>query len=813
MVSKSLNYTIFFCLVFTSMIFSQSFNSDWQIVSLGEYIGDRLMKCIDVNNDNKDEIYVVGRNGCVKMEYINNGYYVTHATDLYDFFSGVSCAAIYHDSIKTNIYLITEEGEVQIYNANELELIDRFRLFNENEIPSDYNISSFMPSSCAIADLNLDCRLEIIICGYQYLTILDETTKEKIYFSNEIKGNPYSNIVVGNIDSDSTLEVIIPDGTIYDFNKMGIENEFKSGYPNAYKRGFNKNLILVDIDNDKKNEILFSDGDYADLFIINGDLTDTLYRINAKEGVSLTKWENVDNDQENELVVGIYQGSFIKIFDLNPLSLSKEIKSINSLCVSNSSVGDVDGDGQKEIVWSLGGCSTGEDLLVISDLSSGKQEWVSTDLKGPYNVSLFNTQEENQKKIYASSSYSYSNWNGYIEAFYNPFVEIEYLQKQFQTIAAGDFIKDFECVYNSVNKDSLLLIAGSNYVTIYNLRSKTRQIIKLNEGDYFLANCTVTGDFNFDDSLDALIGTSNGSLIGYNLYSQNKEFIYTSSSTQAMSIYDVLLGGISIGDKNKIYYTGKNYLNDGFHATIGCLDLISNKIEWVKILSESLVYNLSLADLDSDGLSELYAGQQNGDIIKIVLSNNELSTFYKAGFPVTNILFKNIDLDPGLETIINGEKLLVLNTNDFKQKFISNKFNSTSFTNDLVVIDYDQDSFMNIIISNPFGIFSYESLEPYENPSGVVETKGLVLDFNLFQNYPNPFNPSTIINYSIPYQSKVSLVVYDALGRVVNTLVNEEKSAGNHTAELNAANLSSGIYFYQIRAGEFIQTKKMVLLR
>jgi len=86
-------------------------------------------------------------------------------------------------------------------------------------------------------------------------------------------------------------------------------------------------------------------------------------------------------------------------------------------------------------------------------------------------------------------------------------------------------------------------------------------------------------------------------------------------------------------------------------------------------------------------------------------------------------------------------------------------------------------------------------------------------EFKLLQNYPNPFNPTTIISYSIPKQSNVKLIIYDALGREVANLVNEEKAAGNYTAEFNAANLSSGIYFYQIRAGEFIQTKKMLLLR
>ncbi len=85
--------------------------------------------------------------------------------------------------------------------------------------------------------------------------------------------------------------------------------------------------------------------------------------------------------------------------------------------------------------------------------------------------------------------------------------------------------------------------------------------------------------------------------------------------------------------------------------------------------------------------------------------------------------------------------------------------------------------------------------------------------FLLSQNYPNPFNPSTTIKYSIPASNVVSLKVYDILGKEVANLVNEYKNSGTYEIEFNAANLSSGTYFYQLKAGEFTQTKKSVLLK
>jgi hypothetical protein len=85
--------------------------------------------------------------------------------------------------------------------------------------------------------------------------------------------------------------------------------------------------------------------------------------------------------------------------------------------------------------------------------------------------------------------------------------------------------------------------------------------------------------------------------------------------------------------------------------------------------------------------------------------------------------------------------------------------------------------------------------------------------FALEQNYPNPFNPSTTIKYDLPKTSYVKLIMFDALGKQVRTLVNEEKSAGSYIVELNASNLPSGVYFYRIQTGDFIQTKKLILMR
>ena len=90
--------------------------------------------------------------------------------------------------------------------------------------------------------------------------------------------------------------------------------------------------------------------------------------------------------------------------------------------------------------------------------------------------------------------------------------------------------------------------------------------------------------------------------------------------------------------------------------------------------------------------------------------------------------------------------------------------------------------------------------------------------FRLYQNYPNPFNPKTIINYAIPSNvkrqtSNVKLIIYNSLGKQITTLVNRKHNPGSYSVEFNGEGLPSGIYFYKIEAGDFAETKRMVLLK
>jgi hypothetical protein len=105
------------------------------------------------------------------------------------------------------------------------------------------------------------------------------------------------------------------------------------------------------------------------------------------------------------------------------------------------------------------------------------------------------------------------------------------------------------------------------------------------------------------------------------------------------------------------------------------------------------------------------------------------------------------------------------------------------------------------------------SIVPASQTDVEFDANRVVSNFKLYQNYPNPFNPSTKIGFAIPNSEQVNISVFNQLGEKVSTVLNSKLSAGYHEVNFNAESLPSGLYFYKISAGQFVQTKKMLLLK
>jgi hypothetical protein len=168
--------------------------------------------------------------------------------------------------------------------------------------------------------------------------------------------------------------------------------------------------------------------------------------------------------------------------------------------------------------------------------------------------------------------------------------------------------------------------------------------------------------------------------------------------------------------------------------------------------------------------------------------------------------------DPGMINVFascadTGFIRTTTNNNGYFEFKVSDKINNYTISIGQVPQGYVNDS----IVVQPGDTTANLNLKALTD---VNESKlNVPKDYSLFQNYPNPFNPTTVIKYQIPKSGFVSLKVYDILGNEVGTLVNENRNAGSYKVGFDGSNLSSGIYFYQIKTGSYTAVKKFMLLK
>ncbi|OGU75356.1 MAG: hypothetical protein A2V93_09830 [Ignavibacteria bacterium RBG_16_34_14] len=179
-----------------------------------------------------------------------------------------------------------------------------------------------------------------------------------------------------------------------------------------------------------------------------------------------------------------------------------------------------------------------------------------------------------------------------------------------------------------------------------------------------------------------------------------------------------------------------------------------------------------------------------------------------------------------------------INWGDYLFATLQGLYQTTLFNHSTNIYEYFLGGliFSYISFSNKFGYTSFYYMGDYQYERDNWQLKGCIISdtlygemtdvepvneipnkMDLFQNYPNPFNPTTSIQYAIGSEQFITLKVYDVLGNEVSTLVNEEKPAGEYKVKFQSSvgnqQLASGIYFYQLKAGDFISTKKIILIK
>ncbi|MBL7075082.1 VCBS repeat-containing protein [candidate division KSB1 bacterium] len=255
--------------------------------------------------------------------------------------------------------------------------------------------------------------------------------------------------------------------------------------------------------------------------------------------------------------------------------------------------------------------------------------------------------------------------------------------------------------------------------------------------------------------------------------------------------------------------------------------------------AEDWTRDIIVTDVDSDGDPDLYELNISfpGDSVGInkILINDGSGYFFDetdGRLPQELFLWNNdadfadfdLDGDPDIYmvNVLPGQEAYdALYLNDSSGFFVDSSSllpGILDFSVSCAVGDIDSDTDMDIVICNSGGVVGIGGQDRlYGNMlfSSVIRNAEATYSnkFELFQNYPNPFNPSTTIKYSLPEPGWVSLKVHNILGEEIAVLVDKRVEAGFHKVEWEATHLASGMYFYRIQAGDFVQTRKMLYLK
>jgi hypothetical protein len=315
------------------------------------------------------------------------------------------------------------------------------------------------------------------------------------------------------------------------------------------------------------------------------------------------------------------------------------------------------------------------------------------------------------------------------------------------------------------------------------------------------------------------------------IVSSGKEYILTfdDSSSVAQKYFNVfdISSNQYIVNHSEFYPNDESIIFDGFsfitNDVYTKLDL--TRSNWNSSVSKPLGYSASPFFLNAN--YPAYNGYGKPNDYKIVFYGTVVDTSVADTlFPVTpsNIItakpvsFKAFNINSGKQLDVVYLKTGTISST-YSIWFKEDVAGKTKRTWKINIVDNEPNRI--IPAGDTLFIYMYKGLSIYDSikitskaPSAIAFEENInSSQFKLYQNYPNPFNPSTHINYFVPLRSHVQIRIYDVLGKEVMTLIDGELKAGSYIVELNMPSLASGIYFYQFRAGSFIETKKLMLLK
>lgn len=342
--------------------------------------------------------------------------------------------------------------------------------------------------------------------------------------------------------------------------------------------------------------------------------------------------------------------------------------------------------------------------------------------------------------------------------------------------------------------DELVYHTGTDWITFRDVNNAMTSATQFdwndNASDYI--NHLVVGEFDGTGDDDIACNTGPQSLI---TFKKTDETVIDNTNFNSSPIKNLISGDFDNDGKDEIacYFNSTN-------SDIEIFEYWSNTPKY-SVTPLGIVDCVLSGDFNNDNYDEILVYDNTNNNLYLYEGNLTSYKTYSVNFDGTNLISGDFNGDGYDDIAICGDTDHSVTIWDF--------INEDKTEN----IDVIESSF-NYIGNMTAGLF-YTPTSIYSKKRNNIEIKeiNIASNYKLGYSYPNPFNPTTNIQYSIPENQKVILTVYNSLGHTIETLVNENQSAGNYNIIWNASNQPSGIYFYRLVAGSFIKTRKCILIK
>ena len=563
--------------------------ASWSYAALGSGIG--YGNILVGRNGNTPEIYTSAGNGYYWVALTYNP-----ATQDYDepyvspyFTAQIRCMRLANISgdATPEIIVSTDDGYFYIYDQASKRLINTL------------NTGITAVNCFEVADVDGDGANDLVICRIDHLYVYSGAGVLKW----EVAGIGGYSLIVGQMDQDSALEVATTDGHVVDCATHASQW--------AWSAGFGYHLGVADIDGDGMQELIVAEG-WQYVWAYDVDRRLPKWSISTSQDIGGLLVTDIDNDGAIDVLVG--QGQWGDLIDFNPVTQQERWRVHNpEHGVTNIGVGDVDGDGQNDLLWGAGASSSGPDHLYVADWRTNHIKWQNVDLVGPFlGPEIGDLDGDGRDEIVVLSSGSDAGYSGARILVFDAF------SRRLRAVSAATGVGGFSAARNlklrDVNGDGRaeIIVAGGN-IEIYSFSAAnafTRIWTPATSAGYYMdaeaARITQGGGMK-------IVGVSNGSVYVYNFDTAAEEWhsLYMRSAGGQLAVSDVNGDGV------------KELIAQNDNSDVYIFDGGS------KIL-EAILFGpfTSMRVQDVDGAATILLGNGSGDLKMYRFANGDYNPVY-----------------------------------------------------------------------------------------------------------------------------------------------------------------------------------------